>query len=389
MRTTSAPHVDAQRTEANQVRTKPIAEPSPTPVAPPAEIDANRGDYGAGASSAQNAARTQQMGGPAQASAGAMGVNRWALAAKLERGAPRAQAKLQTLSDLTQSMKFLASAAVGDGDTAIGAALSEAAKERLDEQAGQLEGALAGDFAEPLHASELSNLAESARTLRAAAQKLGSRVRADEAAQLQEQIPANAIHHEPCAGDDARNTAKELVSLATSHRRPAVANFDGTLMIAKPGAPADAVFKRWEASSSTRSDDERLAQRLEALAYKLEWRLHTETARSRIADLANLPPRSLDAVLTSLKSMTREQNGAYASYLMAGMCELEHPGEIEAFARHYVDVMPSLSEGSRTPEEARAVAINNMRLWINARGGAATGTDAFWNAAIEMVDPRD
>ncbi len=68
--------------------------------------------------------------------------------------------------------------------------------------------------------------------------------------------------------------------------------------------------------------------------------------------------------------------------------ELRHPDEIAAFARHDVDVMPDLSEEPRTADEARADAIENMRFWVNARGGAATGTESFWNAASQNVEDR-
>lgn len=171
---------------------------------------------------------------------------------------------------------------------------------------------------------------------------------------------------------DVDNAAAKLAKAANDSGKAQYVDFNGTNLIALPGQSAKDVVNGWR-------DGTGLKNPLSGLQYEVESRKGDEVAKKDLAALAKTKPRSLSNVMADLESKKSYGAGAF----MAGLCELKHPAEIKSFVEHFLENPPKPKDKEVTDAEARKTAIGNIRFWVNERGGAARGTEASWNKALD------
>ncbi len=110
-------------------------------------------------------------------------------------------------------------------------------------------------------------------------------------------------------------------------------------------------------------------------------------SQAKDVDTSGVPARSLENVIAALSA--RVEARAHRGLLVAGLAELSHPGEIEAFAKYALanlgrdpkydnrGVRYGLSE-----EERRQRVSGIVTLWAGELNAIMPGTRAVWMAAV-------
>ena len=226
-------------------------------------------------------------------------------------------------------------------------------------------------FGKPLSQEAVATANEAFRQLDDASYMLDRvRNRGDQA-----RIPANAtvqpFKPEFSTVDVA---AKALVRDASRTGKPQVYDFNGTVLVARPGQKAAAVLTEW----STARESGGVASRTKSTQHSVRQVLTDNAREAHLDALAKKPARPVQEVMADVMR-------AGGHPLAAGLNRLQHPQEIREFVTAIATNPPPalLQDGTRTLSlaEARDVIMDNLKFAVG-RESCLPGTDASWLAGM-------